>query len=155
VVACGDTTALTPVVPAGTYAVVIDGADGDVTATRLSGPLTIDRFTGDITAIELTGPLDLRSRAGEITGEALRSEVLRAASDTGDVRLELVLPPQSVQITTDNGEVDLAVPADTTYRVDANTDSGEERVLVPLDSASTRTLRIDGDTGDVTVRPTR
>jgi hypothetical protein len=47
------------------------------------------------------------------------------------------------------------VPADTTYRVDASTDSGEERVLVPLDSTSTRTLRVDGDTGDVTVRPTR
>jgi Putative adhesin len=138
-----------------TFTVVIDGIDGDVTASRLTGPLTVDRLTGDITAIELTGPLDLRSRAGEITGEALRAEVLRAESDTGDVRLELVAPPRSVDITTDNGEVDLAVPADATYRVDANTRSGEERVLVPLDSASARSLRIDGATGDVTVRPTR
>ena len=137
------------------FEVVIDGVDGDVTASRLSGPVTVDRLTGDITAVELTGPLDLRSSDGEITGDALRSETLRATSDTGDVQLELVVPPRSVEITAGSGEVDLAVPGDATYRVDANTDSGEERVLVPLDSTSTRTLRVDGDTGDVTVRPTR
>jgi Putative adhesin len=137
------------------FEVLIDGVDGDVTASRLSGPLTVDRLTGDITAVDLSGPLDLRTSAGEITGEALRAEELMATSDTGDVRLELVVPPRSVEVTTASGEVDLAVPADTTYRVDASTDSGEERVLVPLDSTSTRTLRVDGDTGDVTVRPTR
>jgi hypothetical protein len=137
------------------FEVVIDGSDGDVTASGLSGPLTVDRYSGDITAVDLSGPLDLRSRAGEISGDALRVDVLRAASDTGDVRLELLTPPQSVDVTTENGEVDLAVPADATYRVDATTDSGEQRVLVPLDPASARTLHVIGDTGDVTVRPTR
>jgi hypothetical protein len=137
------------------FEVVVDGVDGHVIASRLSGPLTVDRRTGDITAVGLTGPLDLRSGTGEITGEALRTEVLQAASDTGDVRLELVTPPRSVEVTTHDGEVDLAVPADTAYRVLAEAGSGEERVLVPLDPASTRTLRVDGDAGDVTVRPTR
>jgi DUF4097 and DUF4098 domain-containing protein YvlB len=134
---------------------VIEGADGDVTASRLTGPLTVDRLNGDITAIDLTGPLDLRSSDGEITGDTLRTDVLRAASDTGDVRLELVTPPRSVDIATAAGEVDLAVPVDTAYRVDADTDSGEESVLVPVDPASDRVLRVDGDTGDVTVRPYR
>ncbi|TWF82493.1 putative adhesin [Pseudonocardia hierapolitana] len=138
-----------------TFRVLIDGSEGDVTASRLSGPLTVDRLTGDITADDLTGPLDLSSHAGEITGDALRTEVLRADSDVGDVRLELVVPPRSVEITTESGDVDLAVPADTTYRVDARTDTGRQRVLVPLDPDSTRTLRVDGDSGDVTVRPTR
>jgi hypothetical protein len=137
------------------FEVTIGGTDGDVAASGLSGPLTVDRLTGDITAVDATGRLDLRSRTGDITGDALRVDVLRAASDTGDLRLDLVAPPQSVTITTDNGEVDLAVPADATYRVDASSDSGEERVLVPLDPASPHTLRVDGDTGDVTVRPTR
>ncbi|GAA5119531.1 DUF4097 family beta strand repeat-containing protein [Pseudonocardia adelaidensis] len=137
------------------FEVVVDGVEGDVVASRLSGALRIERITGDITAVELAGPLDLRSRTGEIRGESLRTEVLRAESDTGDVRLQLVMPPQSVDIRSDVGEVDLAVPAGTTYRVDAHTRSGEERVLVPLDSASTRSLRVDGDTGDVTVRPSR
>jgi DUF4097 and DUF4098 domain-containing protein YvlB len=137
------------------FHVVIDGSDGDVTATRLTGPLTVDRSTGDITAVDLTGPLDLRSRTGEIRGDALRGEAVRAESTTGDVQLELLVPPRSVEVTARDGEVDVAVPADTTYRVEADTRSGEERVLVPLDPASTRTLRLRGVSGDVTVRPTR
>jgi hypothetical protein len=137
------------------YEVVIGGTAGNVTASRLTGPLTVDRSSGDIAVYDLTGPLDLRSRTGEITGDALRSEVLRATSDTGDVRLELLTPPTSVDVTTANGEVDLAVPVDTAYQVDATSDSGEERVLVPVDPASTRVVRVDGDTGDVTVRPSR
>jgi hypothetical protein len=63
--------------------------------------------------------------------------------------------PRPADVTTASGEVDLAVPLDTTYRVDASTDSGDERVLVPVDRASDRVLRVDGDTGDVTVRPSR
>ena len=64
-------------------------------------------------------------------------------------------PRSLVDATTETGEITLAVPADTTYRVDAGSDSGDERVLVPLDPASTRTLHASSDTGDVTVRPTR
>jgi hypothetical protein len=137
------------------YEVVIGGTAGDVTASRITGPLTVDRLSGDIAVYDLTGPLDLRSRTGEITGDALRSEVLRATSDTGDVRLELLTPPRSVDITTAAGEVDLAVPVGATYRVDAGTDAGEENVLVPVDPASDRVLRIDSITGDVNVRPSR
>lgn len=137
------------------FHVVIDGSDGDVTASGLTGPLTVDRSDGDITVVDLTGPLDLRSRTGEIRGEALRGEVLLVESVNGDVQLELLVPPRSVEVTARDGEVDVAVPADTTYRVEADTRSGEERVLVPLDPASTRTLRLHGVSGDVTVRPTR
>jgi hypothetical protein len=137
------------------FAVVIGGAAGDVTAARLTGPLTVDRLTGDIAVFDLTGPLDLRSRTGEITGGALRAEVVRAESDTGDVLLELVEPPRSVEVSAAAGEVDLAVPTDTAYRVDASTGSGEEHLLVPVDPASDRVLHVDSDTGDVTVRSSR
>jgi hypothetical protein len=137
------------------FEVVIDGADGNVTASGLRGPLTVDRRDGDIVLADLTGPLDLRSRSGEISGDALMAEVVLADSLDGDVQLELVVPPRSVDVTSRDGEVDLAVPADTTYRVDSTTRSGEQRVLVPQDPASARTLRIDGRDGDVTIRPSR
>jgi DUF4097 and DUF4098 domain-containing protein YvlB len=137
------------------YEVVIGGTAGDITASRLTGPLTVERLSGDIAVFDLTGPLDLRTRSGEITGDALRTAVLRAESDTGDVRLELLAAPRSVDIGTANGEVDLAVPVDTAYRVAATTDSGEASVLVPVDPASAQELRVESDTGDVTVRPSR
>lgn len=137
------------------FEVVVDGVDGDVVASGLSGPLRIDRTTGDITVIDLAGPLDLRSRTGEIRGESLRTEVVRADSDTGDVRLELLAHPRSVDVTADIGEVDLAVPSNMAYRVDAHTRIGEKRVLVSIDSTSPRSLRVNGNTGDVTIRPSR
>ena len=137
------------------FAVVVDGSDGDVAVSGLRGSLAVHRQNGDIAVVDLTGPLDLRTRTGEIRGDDLRADVLRAGSDTGDVRVELVVPPQTVEVATATGEVDLAVPGGTAYRIDAGSDSGEERVLVPIDPASARSLRAASDTGDVTVRSTR
>jgi hypothetical protein len=137
------------------FEVVIGGTVGDVTASGLGGPLTVDRLSGDIALFDLTGPLDLRTRTGEITADDLRTEVLRAETDTGDVQLELLAAPRSVEVSTADGEVELAVPVDAAYRTDASTDSGEVSVLVPVDPASVRALRIDSDTGDVTVRASR
>jgi hypothetical protein len=65
-----------------TFEVVIGGSVGDVTASGLGGPLTVDRLSGDIALFDLTGPLDLRTRTGEITADDLRTEVLRAETDT-------------------------------------------------------------------------
>ncbi|HLU59503.1 MAG TPA: DUF4097 family beta strand repeat-containing protein [Pseudonocardia sp.] len=137
------------------FEVVVDGADGDVTASGLSGPLTVDRSHGDITVTEVAGPLDLRSNTGEIIAEAVRAPVVRAATDVGDVRLELLVVPQSADLVSETGEVDLAVPDGTAYRVDAATDNGEERVLVPTDPGSPHALRAISHIGDVTVRPSR
>ncbi|GAA0901613.1 hypothetical protein [Pseudonocardia zijingensis] len=135
--------------------VVVDGGWGDVVASGLRGPLSVQRDTGDITVVDHIGPLDLRSRLGEITGDDLRADVLRVESQADDVRVELLNAPRSADVTSDFGEVDVAVPADTAYRIDAASDVGEERVLVPTDPASPHTLRAVSDTGDVTVRSTR
>ena len=137
------------------FEVVVDGTAGDVTASRLTGALTVDRLDGDIAVFDLTGPLDLRTATGEISGDDLRSELVRVDSDTGDVRLELLAAPRSLEVATAVGEIDLAVPGDVSYRVDARSDSGEERVLVPVDPASPRTIHVDGDTGDLRLRPSR
>jgi hypothetical protein len=158
------------------FQVTIDGADGDIAASGLSGALTVDRSTGDITVVELSGPLDLRTRDGRITGSTLRSEAARAATDHGDVLLELLTPPRSVEVDTTAGDVDLAVPGDTTYRIDVTTDDGvlvlplgagatdwsddridggEVQVAVPYDRASPRVLRVASDVGDTTIRPSR
>lgn len=158
------------------FHVTIDGVDGDVTATGLSGALTIDQRTGDITAVEVSGPLDLRTRDGRITGTTLRSESARVATGDGDVLLELLTPPRSVEVDTSAGDVDLAVPGDTTYRVDVLTDGGivelppgtdvsygpdeagdwgDVRVAVPHDRESPRVLRVASDTGDTTIHPSR
>ena len=74
---------------------------------------------------------------------------MRAETLTGDVRLELLEPPQAVQVDAQYGDVDVAVPAGVGYRVSAGTRSGERSVSVPVDPGSDRTITVDGGTGDV------
>jgi hypothetical protein len=137
------------------FEVHVGGAAGDVTASRLTGPVTVERMAGDIAVFDMAGPLDLSSAAGEITAVGLRSEVVRAVSHTGDLRLELLAAPRSLDLRSDAGEIDLAVPGDVAYRLDARTAAGDERVLVPVDLASPRIIRAESVTGDLNLRPSR
>jgi hypothetical protein len=72
-----------------------------------------------------------------------------AESISGDVRLELLAPPQSVQVDAARGEVDVIVPAGASYRVSAWTRSGERAMTVPVDPSSPRMITVDGGSGDV------
>jgi hypothetical protein len=80
---------------------------------------------------------------------------VRAESATADVRLEMLAAPQTLDVETTVGDVDLAVPADTAYRADARSVSGDERVLVPTDPATSRTIQVVGEAGDLRIHPSR
>jgi hypothetical protein len=134
------------------FELVVTGMAGDVTARGLTGPVRVDRETGDIALFDVTGPVDVTSIWGEITAMGLGSDTVRAESRTGDVRLELLEPPQSVQVDANSGEVDVAVPAGASYRVSAWTRSGERAVTVPVDPSSPRMITVDGGSGDVRLR---
>jgi hypothetical protein len=131
------------------FELMVSGSAGDVTARGLTGPIRVDRSGGDIALFDVTGPVDVTSSSGEITALGLRSDTVRAETRTGDVRLELLEPPQAVQVDAQYGEVDVAVPAGVGYRVSAWTRSGDRSVTVPVDPGSDRTITVDGGTGDV------
>jgi hypothetical protein len=137
------------------FEVQVGGTAGNVVASRLTGPLTVDRMAGDIAVFDMAGPIDLHTSTGEITAEDLRTEVVSVESDTGDIRLELLAAPRSLDVRSISGEIDLAVPGDTGYRVDTRTQEGDERVMVATDPTSPRIIRADGITSDVTIRPSR
>jgi len=137
------------------FEVQVGGTAGDVVASRLTGPVTVDRLAGDIAVFDMAGPLDLHTSTGEITAEGLRTEVVSAESETGDIRLELLSAPRSLDVESTSGEIDLAVPGDTGYRVDAHSKAGDERVMVVTDPTSPRIIRADALVGDVSIRPSR
>ncbi|WP_219417126.1 DUF4097 family beta strand repeat-containing protein [Pseudonocardia nigra] len=137
------------------FAVDVELEAGEVSVNGLAGPVTVDVSAGDVTLLDVSGALDVSSSSGEIRGLGLRSAVVRADTSSGDVRMELIDPPQSVRVDVGSGEVDLAVPVDVDYRVDADTASGEERIAVPVRTGSDRTITVDGGSGDVRIRPVR
>jgi hypothetical protein len=132
---------------------VVDTSNGSVRVNGSDAPLTIDADNGSIRLANVSGPLQLSTDNGRVEGLQLRSPNANADSDNGRVQLEFVVAPSTVLATSNNGSVEVVVPADgTAYRVDAATDNGREVVDVPTDPASERSITVRTDHGSVTAR---
>jgi hypothetical protein len=106
--------------------------------------------SGDVRVADITGDLTVHSDSGNVSASGLRSATVTAGSDSADVRLAFVAPPQAVQVSADSGDVEITVPDDgTAYRVDASTDSGSVDNQLHVDSAAERTISARADSGDV------
>lgn len=108
-------------------------------------------------AVRVHGPagdLDLATRGGEVEGRALTGA--RAQVDArGDVRLDYVRAPRSVEVDTSAGDIAIQVPAGA-YRVDATTGGGSVTVRgLRHDAAAARSIVVTTSAGDVlvTARP--
>jgi|HigsolmetaAR201D_1030396.scaffolds.fasta_scaffold04828_3 hypothetical protein len=133
--------------------IVVDGHNGSVTVSGSEAPLTLDSENGSIRVDDVSGPLHLTSDNGRVEGTGLRSAVVLADSDNGSVTLEFDEAPMTVNASTSNGSVEVVVPDDrTAYRVELDADNGRERLEVPTDPNSSRTLTLRTDNGNVTAR---
>jgi hypothetical protein len=108
-------------------------------------------YSGDVDVRGVTGAVDLSSDSGDVSGHGLTGARLRAASDSGDVRLGLVSAPSSVEALSDSGDVDVELPRGE-YALDTHTDSGDTSVhgIVRYDRAD-HAVKARSDSGDVTV----
>jgi Putative adhesin len=132
---------------------VIDSENGPVSISGSTAPLTLDADNGSIRLTDVAGPLQVSTDNGSVEATQLRSATVTADSDNGRVQLEFVAAPMTVVATSNNGRVEVVVPADgTAYRVDARTDSGSENIDVPTDPRSSRTITLGTDNGSVTAR---
>lgn len=138
-------------VPA-SFRVEVLASVGDVSATGLTGTVTLSTTAGDVEANGLTGPLTLRSTVGDVYGTGLRSDTVQARTSAGDVSLSFAASPHSVDAHSTVGDVDVAVPPGR-YRVQASSGAGDQFVDAALQSGDSD-LRIDvsSNAGDVTVR---
>jgi DUF4097 and DUF4098 domain-containing protein YvlB len=109
--------------------------------------------SGDVHLADLRGPVTLELSSGEVTAERLDVPTFRASSSSGDLRLDFATAPSAVEVDVSAGEVDVALPAGGTYRVQAETSSGEQSVSIPTDASASSTVRVQAGSGDVNVRP--
>lgn len=133
--------------------VVVDTHNGSVTVSGSEAALTLNSDNGSVRVDDVSGPLELSSDNGHVEGTGLRSTVVSADSDNGHVTLEFDDAPMTVHASTSNGSVEVVVPNDrTAYRADLATDNGRERLDVPTDPNSARTLVLRSSNGSVTAR---
>ena len=116
------------------------GFDIDMKDTRVSLGYT----TGDIKVV---------ATSGYFHGVQLRSNNVELTFGDGDVELELIEPPESVEITVATGDVLITVPAGT-YRCDLSASGDVDVDGVTCDDAATAVITVTTDSGDISLSVT-
>lgn len=137
-------------VPAATP-VEVTTEGGDVQVADLSGGVSLSTAAGDVDVHDLSGDLSLRSDAGTVDGSGLRSPVVHARLDAGDLTLTFAAAPTTVTAVADAGDVTLAL-ARGSYQVHAQTDSGSPEVDVANDPEATSTVTARAGAGSMRIR---
>jgi hypothetical protein len=133
--------------------VAVSSGDLEVSGVRVRS-LRTSASSGRTTLADVDGPVDLRSSSGSIDATGLRSDRVAAEILSGSTQLEFSAAPAEVTVSASSGDVTLRLPADgDPYHVRARSSSGQERVDVPTDPGSPRTVTVTVSSGDVEVLP--
>jgi len=138
-----------------------------VTSQQRTGVLMTQADLGQVTARMTHGAVLLSGSARRIEVDSVDGDVLartaiavtesfRATTANGDIEVDFKTAPRTLDATTDNGDIRIALPPSGPYVVNADTSdrSGDTVVRVPqtsdrTDAASIVTAR--SDTGDITI----
>lgn len=95
----------------------------DLTTQRLSGRLYMER--GSLDARGVDGPFDLSTRQKDINLDGF-AHSLKISDANGEIRLRASSPPkQSIDVTSERGGIELALPEGSNFQIQANSSHGE------------------------------
>ncbi|MCP3982340.1 MAG: DUF4097 domain-containing protein [bacterium] len=98
--------------------------DGDVTLDGYrAADLRLRLEDGDVEISDASGRFEITVDDGDVILAALSADELRVRTEDGDVRVEL-LAAKTVQLTTDDGGVDVTLAGSLSTRFDVETDDG-------------------------------
>lgn len=109
-------------VPAGAV-LDLKTSNGGITAVRVTGGVKADTSNGGITIQDGAGNLALKTSNGKISVAATQA-VVEAKASNGPIQFSGSLASGSQSFNTSNGEIALTLPAETGFRVDADTSNG-------------------------------
>jgi hypothetical protein len=149
----------------------LDSGGGDVTATSVSGPLTVtseggnqhltgiggslktESGGGDVIALGLAGPaVTITTDGGNLNalGVAATTAVLSSGGD--DARVGFSATPDAVILTTDGGNATVLVPGGP-YALTADSGDGQETVGIATNPAARDVLTVTTGGGDLAIEP--
>jgi Putative adhesin len=99
--------------------------DGSIVVDGINGQISLQSGSGDINVQDSQGPVSLQSNSGSITAN---SDVLTGSStlksDNGDVTFNGSIGSGNYQFQSNNGSVDVTLPSNSNFQVNASTSSG-------------------------------
>jgi DUF4097 and DUF4098 domain-containing protein YvlB len=142
---------ITVMVPASTT-VRVHSRSGDIAAEGVSGGVDLETRSGDIDLDRVSGDVALETASGDIVARGLRASLAKANTASGDVDLRFAASPKAAEAMTASGDARILVPPGReAYNVSLDTKSGDTETGVRTDPDSTRFLRVESRSGDVTI----
>jgi len=127
--------------------------DGSVSVDGMVKGAEVTTSAGAVRLVRSAGPLSATTSAGSIEGVDLAPAFLDARTHAGRIRMSLTEPAGRVDLRTDAGSIDLALPGDGPYRVTTDTGAGKVAVTVARDPSSERAVTARTDAGSIRIHP--
>jgi hypothetical protein len=142
-----------PVTVSGIAGANLDSGGGPVSATKISGPLTVITGGGSLTLDGLAGPLRADTGSGPLSAQGVASATATVTTGGGDAMLAFSAAPDSVTVSTDGGPARLVVPGGP-YALNANSDGGgPQSVGIATDPAVHRSITVISGGGPLRIEP--
>ena len=131
----------------------LDSGGGPVSATNVSGPLTVITAGGPLALDGLAGPLSADTGGGPLGARDVASQTATVSTGGGDASVAFSAAPDSVTVSTDGGNVRLAVPGGP-YQLNATSDGGgPQSVRIATDPAAHRSITVISGGGSLEIEP--
>lgn len=125
---------------------------GDIKIKDIRGDLRVDSGTGDVEVTAAAGALVVRAGTGDATLTGLRVREADLTLDTGDLRSTFVQAPQKVTAKVHTGTLDIDVPNDGGYHIEAVVETGGKTIDLRQQGGATRAIIASVNTGDLRLR---
>ncbi|GAA4074741.1 DUF4097 family beta strand repeat-containing protein [Streptomyces shaanxiensis] len=149
---CGDDCSLNlDITLPAALAAEISSGDGQITGSDLTGRLALTTEAGAIDLTGPKGPLVLHTTSGQVDVKDAGPTAFQAKTEQGEVRATFATAPTTVDVTTDQGNVDLTLPPHAGYYIQAQSESGTPHITLPVDRDAKHTVTVRTDEGGVEI----
>jgi hypothetical protein len=96
----------------------VASSSGDIQLDRLSGNIYAKNVSGAVHSTDIQGELRLKTISGEVTASGIRGALI-AETISGDIRSAMENISAGVHLETISGNIDLTLPRESGYTIDA------------------------------------
>lgn len=144
----------TVTVPSGVE-VVAQNKNATITVNGFSESLTVSAVNGEAELANISGTnLLLSGKDMDVEGTAIAAQIVVAEARNGDIELAFSKEPSLVEVTNNDGDVNIALPA-ADYKVNAVTKKGDAEITVSQSDSSVLEINVTTRNGDIEIVPAK
>jgi hypothetical protein len=135
-------------------AVTLRTGGGDVNVSDLSGPVSVTTSGGNVSVDRVSGATSVHTGGGDITGTGITAHDVTAVTSGGNIGLTLTVVPANLAVHTGGGDVTIIVPrlpGGGGYDLTATSGGGDVNRDVIIDQSSPYKITATTSGGNITI----